>query len=256
MITLTTDYGLTDPFVGVMKGVILGIHPEARIIDLTHGIPPQDIQRASFIIADSFRFFPRGSIHVVVVDPGVGTHRRPIAVSALGYRFIAPDNGVLTEIISMDANARVYQLNQEEYFLDGPRGTFDGRDVFAPIAAWLDKGKSLEDVGEPMPDPVTIDLPTAEVRASEISGQVIHIDSFGNAITNIRTTEISTLGEGPFRVKVKGSEAGVVRCYEDGACDILHALINSSGLLEVFLDRANAAETLGIKVGDTVTISD
>jgi S-adenosylmethionine hydrolase len=255
LITLTTDFGTRDHFVGVMKGVILGINPEARIVDLTHGIPAQDVRAAALVLAESFRFFPRGTVHVVVVDPGVGSRRRPIAASAHGHRFVAPDNGVLSGVLSSDTRSRVYHLNATEYFLEGAGGIFDGRDVFAPVAAWLDRGRELTDLGEEVTDPKTIELPAPEIEAGEVKGQVIHIDSFGNAITNIRAIDLEALGkEGPYRVMVKGVEAGVVSCYADGDCKVLHALINSSGLLEVFLDRGSASSALGLAGGEPVTV--
>ena len=254
MITLTTDFGLRDPFVGMMKGVILGINPDARIIDLTHGIAPQDIRGAALTIVEAFRYFPRGTTHVVVVDPGVGTLRRAIAASAHGHRFVAPDNGVLSGVISTDPRARVFHMNEQEYFLEGAGSTFDARDVFAPVAAWLDKGKSLEDMGAQITDPKILELPASEISGGEITGQIINIDSFGNAITNVRASDLSAIGKGPYRARIRDTEAGVVSCYANGECNVLHALMNSSGLLEFFLDRGSAARTLGLEIGEQVTV--
>ena len=255
MITLTSDFGLRDPFVGMMKGVILGINPDARIIDLTHGIAPQDIRGAALAIAEAFRYFPRGTTHVVVVDPGVGTHRRAIAASAHGHRFVAPDNGVLSGVIGTDPRARTFHLNQKEFFLDGAGGTFDARDVFAPVAAWLDLGKGLEEMGAQITDPKLLELPAPIIKESEIEGQIINIDSFGNAITNVRASDLRAIGEGPFRVRIRDTEAGVVVCYANGECNVLHALMNSSGLLELFLDRGSAARSLGLEIGEQVTVT-
>ena len=253
MITLTTDFGLRDPFVGVIKGVVLSISPGAEIVDLTHGIPPQDVRSAAFVIADSFRHFPRGTVHVIVVDPKVGTDRRAIAASAHGQRFVAPDNGVLTGVLASDPRSRVFYLDKREYFLDGAGGTFDGRDVFAPVAAWLDKGKDLGDMGTEINDPVLLDLPSPELAGYELRGEVIYIDSFGNAFTNIRPSDLEGLGRGPYNIEAKGAETGIVTCYSEGDCNVLKALINSSGLLELFLDQASAAGSLGITIGEPVT---
>jgi hypothetical protein len=257
LITLTTDFGYRDPFVGVMKGVILGIDPGARIVDITHGIAPFDIRAGACAIERASRYFPTGSIHVAVVDPGVGSPRRRIAAEAGGQVFIGPDNGVLAPVL--DANrdsARVYEIADPGVMLPGAGGTFDGRDVFAPAAAWVARGRRVADLGPRVAQWVESGIPAPEVSADRIAGEIGRIDRFGNAETTIGSALLAALGPtGALRVEVAGRALPIVARYgaapERGAPA---ALINSAGFLEVFLDRASAAHALGLAPGATVVV--
>ncbi|MFC1770092.1 S-adenosyl-l-methionine hydroxide adenosyltransferase family protein [Nitrospirota bacterium] len=259
MITLTTDFGYVDPFVGMMKGVILGIAPESSIVDITHGITAHNIKEATISIASSHKYFPPGTIHVVVVDPGVGTERRPIIVSAHGQRFVGPDNGVFTGVIASDTGAKVYEITAIDYFLKTPGGissTFHGRDVFSPVAAWLSKGKKPSDFGSIITEHTMLDLPSPTHKDGMITGEIIHIDTFGNAITNISINDIESLRKNTtIHVRFLDTEAGVVSCYAEGECTVPRTLINSSGQLEVFINSGNAAKLLNLSIGTPVTVS-
>jgi S-adenosylmethionine hydrolase len=257
IITLTTDFGYRDPFVGIMKGVILGINPSARITDITHGISPHNVIEAALLTGESYRYFPKGTIHVVVVDPGVGSGRRPILAEADGHFFVGPDNGVFTKVFDLSPEPpEVIHLTEEKYFLQAGGSTFHGRDVFAPAAAWLSTGMKKEDFGGPVTDYVTLPLPSPRVGEEGITGEVIHIDRFGNAITNIRGEDMNSLFGSTLapRVKVGDKELDLKRFYEEAEDNEPHTLVNSSGYLEIFVYRGNAAWALGVDVGEKVTV--
>lgn len=251
MITLTTDFGYRDPFVGVMKGVILGIAPEARIIDITHGISPHDVMEAALTIGESYGYFPGGSIHVVVVDPGVGSGRKPIVVEAGESLFIGPDNGVFSEVYRLNKERAVYHITASHYFLRSPGSTFHGRDVFAPVAAWLSRGTKVENIGKPIEDYASLDIPAPYLKDDILHGEAIHIDRFGNVITNIMASDIK---DGPFAVNIKDGTLDIRDYYEEAGDGRPHALINSSGRLEIFVYKGNAAEILNIKRGEAVEL--
>ena len=252
MITLTSDFGYRDPFVGMMKGVILEMDPSAQIVDITHGISPHNVKEAAIVISDAYRYFPSGTIHVVVVDPEVGSSRRPIMVLADTHYFIGPDNGVFTEIFNRyKDDAEVIRITADHYFLQRPGQTFHGRDVFAPIAAPISKKVDVSRLGEPINDYVKINLPMPSTEKNRVSGEVIHIDRFGNAITNIRTKDMMKLN----KVHVKDMVLDVKSCYADGGDGKPHATINSSGRLEIFLFMNSASKVLDMKSGEKVTIT-
>ena len=186
IITLLTDFGLQDHFVGTIKGVILNIHPDVEIIDISHDVPPHDIFQAAFVLKSSYTYFPKGTIHVVVVDPGVGTDRRPIIVSSeMGY-FIAPDNGVLSYIYAEDGVSEVREITAEHYFLKPRTGTFDGRDVFASIAAWFSKGVGLPAFGEPITDYKKFEIPhPVPMQQGTWKCKIVYVDRFGNLVSNL-----------------------------------------------------------------------
>lgn len=259
IITLTTDFGYRDPFVGIMKGVILNINPLANIIDITHGISPQNIMEAAFTIEMSFASFPSKTIHVVVVDPGVGSVRRPILVITDHYYFIGPDNGIFSQIYNLSESLNVIHLTAEHYFMAQISSTFHGRDMFAPAAAWLSKGINVSNFGDPIDDYVNIPIPVPVMPTKNIiEGEVIYIDLFGNVITNIKTQKIDELlgskTEGKFRVIVKGSEAPLKNYYSEAADARLYSLINSFAYLELFVRKGNASSDFGITVGEKVGV--
>jgi len=260
IITLTTDFGYEDPFVGVIKGVILTINPVANIIDLTHGIKPQDIREAALTIGMSYEFFPDGTIHIVVVDPGVGSSRRPIIVMADRHFFVGPDNGVFSHIYNISRETlQVINISSEHYFLSPVGSTFQGRDIFAPTAAHLSKGINISNFGDPITDFHTIPLPFPQMRdGNTLHGEVIYIDRFGNAITNIRTSEIDKLysggPEGVLKVIFNGKEIPLKNFYSQVDDRNIYSLINSSGYLEIFVYRGSASSEYCISIGDTVDI--
>jgi S-adenosylmethionine hydrolase len=185
VITLITDFGTAGPYVGSMKGVILSIHPDARIVDIAHDIRPQDVDEAAFVLNRAYAYFPAGTIHVVVVDPGVGSDRAVLAVRTERYIFLAPDNGVLKYVFDACPDARVFRVTNQDFSLSPVSRTFHGRDVFAPAAAHLSRGVDIERMGEPFTEYVRGEVQRPEVRPREIRGEIVFIDGFGNGITNI-----------------------------------------------------------------------
>ncbi len=257
-IVLTTDFGYTDEYVGVIKGVILSISPEARIIDLTHAIPPQDIARAAAILGSNYRYFPAGSVHLCIVDPGVGTSRRIIVVQADGYRFIGPDNGVFSPILNNCSAIEIHQLSNRSWFLDDPASTFHGRDIMAPAAARIFAGEPIDRAG-PRLDPsscVTLSATVALCSSDRITGEIVAIDHFGNLITNIGRRQLQKLSEHTtLKVQLKAADLALHRCsYGDLPDTGPAAIINSSDVLEVCVKNGSAAEALQAPVGEMVCV--
>lgn len=249
LITLTTDFGTADPYVGIMKGVILRINPQVTIVDLCHEIVPQNIAQASFLLKTAFRFFPPQTIHVVVVDPGVGGKRRAIILRTEEAYFIAPDNGVLSGVLEESPGYQAFSISNPQFWLKPVSSTFHGRDIFAPVAAHLSRGVPLEQFGEPASNPVTLPLPRPEVKGDLIVGQVIHIDHFGNLITNIE----GGLLRGELSLEIQGRQIkGLSSSYEEGE-DLL-AIIGSTGNLEIAVKNDSAAERLKAGIGTPVRI--
>lgn len=255
IITLTTDFGWSDGFVGTMKGVILSINPDATIVDITHDVAPQNIEQGTFLFAASVKYFPANAIHVVVVDPGVGSARRPIVLQVGETVFVAPDNGVLSLAVR-DAPVRAVHLNKREYWLPRVSHTFHGRDVFAPSAAHLSLGVPLEALGEPIDDWVRL-APALPARRADgaIIGRVMHFDRFGNIVTNIGEEMLVCMDRAHIAVNIAGRTLrGVEQTYADAALGELIALIGSSWALEVAARDGNAARELGVRIGDEVVV--
>jgi S-adenosyl-L-methionine hydrolase (adenosine-forming) len=251
IITLTTDFGTRDPFVGIVKGVILGVFPQAKIVDLTHQVPPQNIEAAAWVIKDAYQYFPRGTVHMVVVDPGVGSDRRALALKSEGHYFVGPDNGLFSPLL--DRAEVVISLSREELFRDQVSATFHARDVFAPVAAGLAKGLALEETGDKIEDPVRIELPRAVAEEGTIRGRVIEIDLFGNLITNIPAEMIP---KGRVLVMVGDNEVmGIGYSYAALSNTAPGAIIGSHGRLEIALKNGNAADFLGAGIGEKVELT-
>ncbi len=267
IITLTTDFGLADGYVAAMKGVILSINPEAKLVDLCHEIEPQNISQAAFILGTTHHFFPEGTIHVAVVDPGVGTGRRAVILRTPRADFVAPDNGVLSYILSQSSaqatgpglqpvelppGLEAVELTNPRFWRSPPSSTFHGRDIFAPVAAWLSLGHKLEDFGERITSLGA--LPIVRPRWTQdgvLVGCILHVDHFGNLITNIKGED---LPPGALTIEVAGERIlGLSRTYGEG--EGLLALIGSSGYLEIALKEGSASARLGARVGDEVKIS-
>ncbi len=262
IITLITDYGLRDSFAASVKGVILRINPQATIVDISHEIAPQDIWEAAFALKTAYTYFPKGTVHLSVVDPGVGSGRRPIIAVTESYYFVGPDNGIFSLIYAEAERLRVHQITASHYYLPSPGPTFHGRDIFAPVAAWLAKGIPSGNFGEEITDFVKLNVPVPKKGQGTVEGHVIHIDRFGNIITNITYKDIQSIapeGADPAAlsvvVSIAGKEVkGIKKFYAENAPSEPGAIINSSGYLEVFAFKQNARALLGAKRGDAVRL--
>lgn len=262
LITLTTDFGLIDEYVGIMKGVILSHCPAARIVDLTHQVPPQDLRRAAYSIEAARPYFPSGTLHVLVVDPGVGTERRLVLVAAAGQLFLAPDNGVLTLVVRAGFEA-AYQVECRELFLEPLSATFHGRDILAPVAAALARGMAPEAVGRRLPREelamLPLPSPMIDPNGPAVTGEVVSIDHFGNLLTNIsRETFLRAGGPSPAAISLRVREtviAGPAPAYGSAAPGELVALFGSRGLLEIAVNQGNAAQRLAVAPGEPVLVS-
>ena len=255
VITITTDFGHKGPFVAVMKGVILSRFPEAKIVDLMHDIPAQWPPEAGFWVSRSYRWFPAGSIHLAIVDPGVGTERDILLVQHDGHTFMAPDNGLLGPLLDNAASARVYRLDTDRLDLPEPSATFHGRDIFAPVAADMAAGHF--DVGDVATEtsewiPGWIDEP--ETGAGRIAGVIVTVDTFGNLISNIDATLLEALAE-PV-AHIAGHQVPMRRTYGEARPGEYLALVNSFGVLEIARAEGSAAEGLGSARGAPVVIRD
>ena len=259
VITLTTDFGYRDPFVGIMKGVILNINPLVHIVDITHDISPQNILEAALAIEMSFDSFPRRTIHVVIVDPGVGSTRRPILVATGRYYFIGPDNGVFSQIYKLNEPKTVIHITAERYFMPRRSSTFHGRDIFAPVAAWLSRYIKESNFGNSITDYVTIAVPAPTFASKTVlEGEIISIDRFGNGITNIKNQHISDLYgrnyvENP-EVLFKGSKMPFKHNYSEAEGTGLNSLINSFGYLELFVYKGNASADFDVHIGEKARV--
>lgn len=262
LITLTTDYGLKDSFVGMTKGVIMGINPNARIIDITHNIERHNIYEASQVIGMSYKYFPPATIHVAVVDPGVGGERRPILVVTENYYFVGPDNGIFTRIFEKENNHffKVLHITSSHFFLQASGATFHGRDVFAPVAAWLSKGVDTLKFGERIEDFVRLALPKPVLTGDNfLTGEIVTFDHFGNAISNITLDDLTRLAppgsREKFRIMCKDSHCPFLEYYSEAKGRELSATINGFGHLEFFVNQGSTAEAFNIKIGDPVNIT-
>jgi S-adenosylmethionine hydrolase len=262
IITLLTDFGDRDYFVASMKGVILNINSQTRIIDLSHQVVPQQVEEAAYLLKSSYRYFPDGTVHVAVVDPGVGTTRRPLLVSTSRYFFLAPDNGLLTYIFEEETSVEVRVIENKQYRLDAEGATFDGRDLFAPAAAWLTRGQSPGSYGRLIRDYVTLPVQEPSVSHKVLTGQIVYVDHFGNLISNITPLQLKEIqgvtrkSASEITIRLGSTEIqGLVKAYADGSHDKPHALINSNGQVEVFIKEGSAAEFLKCGRGGNIQIS-
>lgn len=258
IITLTTDYGTTDHLVGVLKGVILKINPEVTIVDITHEVTPFDLLDGALAIASAYAYFPPRTIHVVVVDPGVGTERRPLLVSGQNQYFIAPDNGVLSGVFEREQNFLVRHLTSEHYFLQQVSKTFHGRDIFAPVAAWLSKNWQPASMGEDITDFKRLALPKPKEADGGMKGVILKVDSFGNLMTNFRTEDLpaEATEKGELNLQVgTHSVTRMVHTFASGNAGEAVAFVGSSGYLEIAVNKGNASKTLGIGRGTAVMLT-
>jgi S-adenosylmethionine hydrolase len=257
VVTLLTDFGNADYFVGAMKGIILGINPTAQIVDITHEIPAQDIDAGAFTILNSYRSFPAATVHVAVVDPGVGSTRRAIAVRAADQFFVGPDNGLFSYVMERELSYEVVHVTAEKYFSHPVSQTFQGRDVFAPVAAAIANGVSLAELGPKVNDPVRLaSLNPAKTEKGKFEGRIIHIDHFGNCITNFTREHLSPKQETATTFHVKGKRIkSFKRFYDDDLSkEKLFAIWGSAGFLEISTRNGSAAKLLKAKRGTKVTV--
>ena len=261
VVTLLTDFGTTDYFVGAVKGVILTINPSATIVDITHEIPPQDIESGAFTLLTCYRDFPPGTIHVGVVDPGVGSTRRAIVVSAASQYFVGPDNGLFSYILDTERSHKTFQLTEEKYFRQPASTTFHGRDVFAPVAAALANGVKANKFGPQIKDEVRLRSLSPVKRNAKLEGRIIHIDRFGNCVTNFTRTDLPESGG---RLEVKRQTITTFRAFygaegeaknKSKANQELFAIWGSAGFLELSVNRGSAAQLLKARRGDPVIAS-
>lgn len=256
IITLTTDFGSNDHLVGSMKGVILNVNPAARIVDINHNVVPFDILDGALSIANSYRYFPPRTIHIVIVDPGVGTERRPILVSGEKHFFVAPDNGVLSMIYERES-CTVRHITAGHYFLNPVSPTFHGRDIFSPVAAWLSKAWQTEAFGEVVTDNVRFTMPKAKPTGQAVKGVVLRVDAFGNLMTNLTAEDVPAmaLASGTIKLSVNGKEVRKFgQTFASGNPGEPMAVLGSAGFVEIAVNRGNAARTLGANRGAEVTL--
>ena len=259
IITLLTDFGVRDYFVGVMKGVILSRFSEANLVDITHDILPHDIHGAAFTLRAAYRYFPAGTVHLVVVDPGVGSDRRAVIVESREHLFVGPDNGLFSLVLSEDQDASVRQVTNSTYFLPNVSATFHGRDIFSPVAAALARGLAPAVLGPALQDPVRIELSRNDVTAEGLlRGSVIHIDHFGNCVTSFRSDEMKIdFAAHAFCFRVKDVVIRkLCRYYQEANANTGQPFMiaGSAGYLEISIARSSAARELNITVGESVLL--
>jgi S-adenosylmethionine hydrolase len=256
IISLITDFGLKDNFVGVIKAVILGVNPDSQIVDICHEIKPQDILEAAFLLRGSYRYFPRDSLHVVVVDPGVGSRRRKILVKTKNYYFMAPDNGVLSLALKEELPLKIIEITNEKYFLKPASNTFHARDIFAPVAGFVSKGIHINQFGRATKSLKELEIPEVKIKSDSLSGEIIYIDRFGNLVSNIGKKQLDNfIKNKKFRILIgKKSIERLSRAYSDVAPLQPLALMDSFGYLEIALNLGSAKDYFGIDKGDEITI--
>ena len=262
IITLTTDFGTSDTYVGIMKGVILSINPKAQIVDLTHAIPPQDIYEAAFSIYAARSYFPKGTIHIIVVDPGVGSDRQAIVSHIDNALFVCPDNGVLSYLLHSAENAGAHPIDSvaiqnAAYYLPEVSNTFHGRDIFAPVAAHLSLGVPFDDIGPRLKTLVRLPIPKIDTSGDTLIGQIIKIDRFGNLITNISKGAFEAFLNDDVNYEIRVGNASLNRlnsAYADAEIGEPLAIMGSLALLEIAVNGGNAEKQLGLKRGAAAII--
>ena len=258
IITLTTDFGLENPFVGQLKGALLTVNRQAQIIDLCHAVPAHDVLSAALAVQTSYRYFPEGSLHLIVVDPGVGSSRHILAAAADNHLFVAPDNGLLSLVLTESKVTALYRVENSSLFSRNISKTFHGRDIMAPVAAELAQGMALKQVGPAttLDCCVHLELPEPTIASSKIEGRIIQIDHFGNMRTNITRADLKHFPPSAFtEVRIKGQQISTfAETYADAPTNQLLTLIDSTDYLEIAVNRGNAAHFLNAGIGDRVTV--
>jgi S-adenosylmethionine hydrolase len=256
-VTLTTDFGLTDHYVGAMKGVLYNINPSATVVDISNSVQSYDLLDGALTIAQAYSYYPKDTIHVVVVDPGVGTSRRPILVTAGTHYFVAPDNGVLSLVYEREERVSVRHITSSHYFLEPVSQTFHGRDIFAAVAGWLSKGMEPSKFGETIDDYVRFTAPRAKNgESNQLKGIVLKVDKFGSLITNITPADVPEMFGGQFKINVGNAAiTKLVTNYAEGAKGEVVAILGSGGFLEISVNKGSAAQVAGANKGSEVTVT-
>ncbi len=258
IVTLTTDFGHSDHYVGAMKGAILNVNPEAKLVDICHDVRPYDVLEGAFAIAQAYQYFPPRTIHMVLVDPGVGSSRRPLLVTTGKHFFVAPDNGVLSLIFARE-EAAVYHITATHYFLESVSNTFHGRDVFAPVAGWLSRHVEPSKFGEPITDFARFSAPQPKkINERLLKGVVLRVDRFGTLLTNLTPGDLPQLSaENPPPIKILVGKSEITKMnvsYSEGSPGEVFAIMGSSGYLEIAANRASASQSLGVGKGAEVSV--
>lgn len=257
IITLTTDFGLADHYVGTMKGVLLSRCPDARLVDIAHEIPAFSIRAAAYILDQAAPYFPAGTVHLVVIDPGVGTARKPVLVEALEQQFVAPDNGVLSMIVARDAAAKMYEITNRDLWLPSPSSTFHGRDIFAPVAAALANRSAVAKHVGPLAPAIELlsDLNPEQTAAGLWQGRVLSVDRFGNVITNFSAAIFSQIASSRFALCVPTREITAFRAtFGEAPQGLSFAYFGSSGYIEIGMNQGNAAAELKVGPEDSISL--
>ncbi|MFB3885155.1 MAG: S-adenosyl-l-methionine hydroxide adenosyltransferase family protein [Thermodesulfobacteriota bacterium] len=257
VITLLTDFGTRDHYVASMKGTILKINPEAKLVDITHHVSPYDVREGAFLLANAYSAFPRGTIHLSVVDPGVGGPRKPILIVTANYSFVGPDNGIFASALKREKVKKAVVLKNPKYLLSDLSDTFHGRDVFAPVAAHLSLGVKPEAFGPVLNSWIEFDFEEPRMKEGRLIGEIIHIDAFGNLMSGIDEKRLfDFVKDRSFEIKIgKRAIRGLKKGYWEGKRNELLALIGSGGFLEISLREGNAQKKLKVKRGDSIQIS-
>jgi S-adenosylmethionine hydrolase len=255
VIALLTDFGTRDHYAGTMKGVVLGICPDVTLVDISHDVAAHDVFAGALELAAAYRYFPAGTIFLVVIDPGVGSARRGIVVETASYSFVAPDNGVLTAVLDQQPAKRIVELTERKYARPTMSRTFEGRDRFAPAAAWLAKGVDLAGFGRSAGTIHRLDIPLPTIDGDRIDGQIVRVDRFGNLITNIDRRTFERLAQGPLDIRVDSCPVSrIVSTYADASPGEVCALFGSTDHLEIAVNGAGAAEALDLRRGAAVHV--
>ena len=252
VITLTTDFGRRDGYVAAMKGAILSIAPDVSLVDVTHQVPPQDVAAGAYLLSCAYRYFPPGTVHLAVVDPGVGSARRAIVMESADHRFVGPDNGLFSAVFQRESTCNFVELRNAAYFRSAVSPTFHGRDIFGPVAAHLCNGVPPAELGPRIADPVRLDLWTVQERDNAVVGWIVHVDRFGNAISNLERGRVKHEG-----ARVRAGEITfdrICRTYADVPEGRALALYGSDHTLEIAINGGNAARNLGLRRGDRITV--
>jgi S-adenosylmethionine hydrolase len=257
IITLLTDFGTKDHYVASMKGVILKINPRCRMIDVTHQVPPHDIQEAAFVLANAYSYFPKGTVHLAVVDPGVGGARKPLLLVTQNYFFVGPDNGLFTFVAQREKVKQAVVLTKKKYFLSKVSTTFHGRDIFAPVAAHLSQGVKPSALGNKIDSLLCLGFERPFIKEGKLFGEILHVDTFGNLVSNLDEKALIRFTRGhPFVVHVgRKFIPGPKQGYWEGKKGEPIALLGSGGFLEISVREGNAQERLSVKRGDPIVIS-
>lgn len=259
IVTLTTDFGLQDYFVGAVKGVLLSLNPALKIVDISHLIAPHDVRSGAFTLGQAYTCFPSGTIHVAVVDPGVGTARKGLVVWAGGHLFVAPDNGLLSYVLATERAARIFEITSDHYFRKPVSSTFHGRDVFAPVAAWLSRDIAVEQFGPQLTNPVRFPIPSVKrVRENLLQAEVQAVDRFGNLITSLRLGDLPVYeAPGGRGCKILAAQREITafrRTFAEGSAGEVFVVPGSTGFLEIVMRDGSAASLLNLAVGAAIGV--